>query len=85
MYDFVFTSLLEAADYADQLFAVTESVDVRHYKFAAAGLRGYLALARGDYPQAESDCWQPYQLGVGIDPDFAAVPFALAGLADVAR
>ena len=73
----------KAASYADLLKALAESVGAALR--TVLSMRGYLALAQGDYPQAEANYRRCHQLVVSVDPHFPAIPFFLAALANTAR
>ncbi|MCE7988811.1 MAG: hypothetical protein DYG89_47250 [Caldilinea sp. CFX5] len=74
-----------AAGYADQLSALAETTADAHNRLPALNIRGYIALARGDYPQAEDNFRQCYHLAVTIDPAYPAIPYFRATLANIAR
>ena len=74
-----------AASYTEQLFALAELAGNSGYKVTELSLRGYLAIAQGDYPQAETYIWQCHQLAVSIDPEFPNLPFSWADRANIAR
>ena len=72
-----------AAGYADRLMALADSVEVALR--TSLSMRGYLAIAHGDYAQADAYYRRCHELVVSIDPLFPAVPFFLAALANTAR
>ncbi|MCB9155776.1 MAG: hypothetical protein H6645_01495 [Caldilineaceae bacterium] len=74
-----------AAGYADQLSALAETTADAHSMLPALYIRGYIALARGDYPRAEDEFRQCYHLAVTVDPAYLAIPYFRASLANVAR
>jgi predicted ATPase/DNA-binding SARP family transcriptional activator len=75
----------EAAGYADHILAVAEVEGNWIYQHTGLSIRSHIALARGDYPQAEAYKRQGYEPMVHIDPNYPAIPFFLADLANIAR
>lgn len=75
----------EAASYADQILAVAEVEGNWIYKHTGLSIRANIALAHGDYAQAEAYKWQGYEPMVNIDPAYPAISFFLADLANIAR
>jgi tetratricopeptide (TPR) repeat protein len=75
----------EAASYADQILAVAEVEGNWIYEHTGLSIRANIALARGDYAQAEAYKRQGFEPMVNIDPHYPAIPFFLADLANIAR
>lgn len=75
----------EAASYAEQILALAEVEGNWIYQHTGLSIRSLIALARGDYAQAEAYKRQGYEPMVNIDPDYPAIPFFLADLANIAR
>ncbi|MCB0185876.1 MAG: hypothetical protein KDE31_16520, partial [Caldilineaceae bacterium] len=75
----------EAAKYADQILAVAEVEGNWIYEHTGLSIRANIALARGDYAQAEAYKRQGFEPMVNIDPNYPAIPFFLADLANIAR
>lgn len=75
----------EAAGYADQILAVAEVEGNWIYEHTGLSIRANIALARGDYAQAEAYKRQGFEPMVTIDANYPAIPFFLADLANIAR
>ncbi|MEZ4708148.1 MAG: hypothetical protein R3A44_13135 [Caldilineaceae bacterium] len=55
------------------------------YEHTGLSIRANIALARGDYALAEAYKRQGFEPMVTIDPNYPAIPFFLADLANIAR
>jgi tetratricopeptide (TPR) repeat protein len=75
----------QAASDADQILAVAEVEGDWIYRHTGLSILSNIAIARGDYPQAEAYKRQGYDPMINIDPDYPAIPFFLADLANIAR